>query len=68
MELTLSDKRIKDLLKEVIIELIKEKKDLFYEIILEAIEEIALANAIKEGRKNNFVSEDKIFAILEGQA
>ena len=35
---------------------------------MEALEEIALANAIKEGRQNNFVNEDKIFALLEGKA
>ncbi len=68
MELTLNDVKTKELLKEVIIDLIKEKRDLFYEIILEALEEVALANAIKEGRQNKFVNEDRIFAILEGQA
>jgi len=68
MELALNDPKTKELIKEVIIELIKEKRDLFYEITLETLEEIALANAIKEGRQNDFVSEDKIFALLEGQA
>jgi hypothetical protein len=52
-------------MKEIIIEMIEEKRDLFYEIIQEAIEEIALAEAIKEGRKDKFVSEDKIFDFLE---
>ena len=67
MELAINDAKTKELIKEVIIELMKEKRDLFYEIIMEALEEIALANAIKEGRQNDFVSEDKIFALLEGQ-
>jgi len=67
MELTFNDVKTKGLLKEVIIELITDKRDLFYEIIMEALEEIALANAIKEGRQNDFVSEDKIFTLLEGQ-
>jgi hypothetical protein len=35
------------------------------EIILEAIEEIGLANAIHEGRQNQFVSEESILAIIE---
>ncbi len=34
---------------------------------MEALEEAALANAIKEGRQNDFVSEDKIFTLLEGE-
>jgi hypothetical protein len=29
-------------------------------------EEVGLANAIIEGRKNDFVSEEKIFSLLDG--
>jgi hypothetical protein len=68
MELTISDEKTKELLTEVIVELIKTRKDIFYEIILEALEEVGLANAILEGRENNFVSEEKIFSILDGDA
>ena len=65
MEIAFDDAKTKELLKEVVIELVKDKRDLFHEIIMEALEEIALANAIKEGRQNDFVNEDKIFALLE---
>jgi len=68
MELTISERQVKELLKEILIELMEEKHDLFFEILLEAIEEIGLANAIREGRQDEFVSEDRILAILEGQA
>ncbi|TEU12027.1 MAG: hypothetical protein E3J21_22210 [Anaerolineales bacterium] len=66
--MTISETKAKELLKEVIIELAQERRDLFFEIILEAFEEIGLANAIQEGRQNEFVSEESIAAILEGQA
>jgi len=65
MDLTISDEKMKDLVKEVMIEMVKEKRELFYELILEALEEIGLAQAIAEGRKANFVSEEEILAILE---
>ena len=65
MELTLSDEKTKELLTEIITEMIRQKKEIFYEIVLEALEEVGLANAIAEGRKNDFVSENKIFEILE---
>jgi hypothetical protein len=68
MELTINEKQAKELLKDVMVELMEEKSDLFFELILEVIEEIGLANAIREGRQNEFVSEDRILAILEGQA
>jgi hypothetical protein len=68
MELTISEKQAKALLKEVLIELLEERRDLFFEMMLEAIEEVGLANAIQEGRQNEFVSEEQVLAILSGQA
>ncbi len=47
------------------IELIRDNREEFYDLILEAIEEAGLARAIKEGRKNKFVSEDRISKILD---
>jgi hypothetical protein len=68
VELTISEKQAKELLKEVLIELMEEKRDLFFEVMLEAIEEVGLANAIREGRQDEFVSEDQVLAILREQA
>jgi len=64
MKITFNDAKTKALLKEVVIELMQSKRYLFHEIMIEALEEIALANAIKKGRKNDFVDEDKIFMLL----
>jgi len=67
MEMTLSGEKTKELLTEVLIEMIQKKREVFYDIVREALEEIGLANAIAEGRKDDFVSEDEIFDILEGK-
>ena len=67
MELTISDEKTKELLTEVLIEMMQQKREVFQEILLEALEEVGLANAIAEGRKNEFVGEDKIMGILEGE-
>ncbi len=61
----LSEEKIKELLKEVLIELMETKKDDFHDLFLEVIEEIGLKNAIQEGRKNDFVAEEDIFLLLE---
>lgn len=66
MELLLNDKKTKELLTEIMIELMQSKREFFYEIVLEALEEVSLANAIIEGRKNDFVEESKIFSLLDG--
>jgi hypothetical protein len=67
MELVISEEQAKELLKEVLVELMEERRDLFLEAMLEAVEEIGLANAIREGRRGEFVSEEEVLAILRGQ-
>lgn len=67
MKLSIDDETTKEMLTEIMVEIIKTRKDLFYDLILEALEEISLANAIKEGRQDNFVSEEKIFALLDSE-
>lgn len=66
MELTISDEKTKELLTEVLIEMMRTKRDVFQEIFLEALEEVGLANAIREGRKDDFVSEDEVMNVLKG--
>ena len=68
MELTISDDKIKELLAEVISEMLIQRREVFHEIILEALEEIGIGNAIAEGRESDFVSEGRIFDILEGKS
>ena len=67
MEPIISRAEARDLLKQAVVELVEEERNVFYEIILEALEEVGLANAIGEGRCNEFVPEAQITAILEGQ-
>ena len=66
MELTISDDKTKELLAEVISEMLVQRRDVFREIIAEVLEKIGIRNAIVEGRKNDFVGEERIFDILEG--
>ena len=65
MKLSISDEKTKELLTEVMIELMKTRRDIFHEIIIEALEEVGLANAITEGRKNDFVPQENIFSLLD---
>ncbi|MCW5206640.1 hypothetical protein VU08_06895 [Desulfobulbus sp. F5] len=68
MELSISDDKTKELLTEVMIELLRTKRDLIRDILMEALEEVGLANAIAEGRTNEFVSEEEVFTLLERAA
>ncbi|MCD6291630.1 MAG: hypothetical protein J7M34_14115 [Anaerolineae bacterium] len=61
----LDEEQVKNLIRQVLVELLEERRSEFHELVMEAIEEIALANAIRAGRKNEFVSEDEIRSVLE---
>ena len=63
---SLDEKQFKALLKQTLIELFEERSDIFSAIVIEALEDIGLAKAIREGRKNGFVDKEKIDAILKG--
>ena len=63
---TLDEKQFKVLLKEALAELFEERQEIFSAIVVEAIEDIGLANAIREGRKNDFMSKEEIDTILAG--
>lgn len=65
MQLTLDDAKTKELLTEVLVELMQQKRGVFYELILNALEEVGLANAILEGEDTEFVEEDDIRTLLE---
>ncbi|MBU2610947.1 MAG: hypothetical protein KJ606_08395 [Chloroflexi bacterium] len=63
---SLNEKEFKIMLKQTLVELFEERRDLFSTIVAEALEDIGLANAIREGRKNDFMSKEEIQSILAG--
>ncbi|MBV6452091.1 MAG: hypothetical protein IT313_08790 [Anaerolineales bacterium] len=64
--ISLDEKQFKVLLKQTLIELFEERRDIFSAIVAEALEDIGVANAIQEGRKNDFMSREEIETILAG--
>jgi DNA-binding phage protein len=69
MQPMMSDEgKIKQLMKEALVEALQEQKGVFHDLIVEAIEDIALTNAIRQGADTESVSRDEIFDILKGQA
>ncbi len=60
-----NEEQTKNLLRQVLVELLEERRSEFHELVIEAIEEVALANAIRAQRRNEFVSENEIRTVLE---
>jgi len=64
MEIIIKEDEIKSMLEDVVFKLFQEKKEIFRDIVEEVMEDIALCKAIEEGRKDEFVSQEKIMEIL----
>lgn len=67
MTLTFEEDKVRALLKDALLSLLKDEPELFYDIFVEAIEDAGLLMAIKEDKKSGFVSRAEIDAILKGQ-
>ena len=68
MQTLIDDSRLKQLLKEAVIEALEEKKNIFHDLMLEAMEDMALVHAIKEGEDTETISKQELLNILEGNA
>jgi hypothetical protein len=66
--LTIDSGKLKELLKEAIIEAMEEKKDLVHDLLVEAMEDLAMIHAIQQGEETETVSREEVFNILEGNA
>lgn len=64
----IDDVRLKALFREVLMEVLDQRRDWFLSVVTEALEDIALVQAIKEGEQTEDVSRDEIFQILRGKA
>jgi len=58
----------KELLKEALAETLDEKRELLHEIFAEVLEDLAMAEAIREGQQTERVTRDEIFDVLEDRA
>ena len=66
MEISIDETKLKDLMKQALVEVIEDRKEMIHAILSEVIEDIALAHAIKEGEATESVGKDEILSILQG--
>ena len=68
MEILVDENRLKEVIKQALLEILEDRKGVIYEVLSEVIEDIALARAIKEGETTGSVSKREILDILRDQA
>lgn len=64
MATLVDDNKLKDIMKQAIIEVIEEKKDVVHDILVDALEDVAMIHAIQNGEGSGSASRDEIFGIL----
>jgi len=60
--------KLKELIKQAIIEVIEEKRDTVHDLLIEVMEDLAMIHAIRDGEETESVSRDEVFEILERNA
>ena len=68
MEICIDETKLKEIMKEAVLEALKDQKEVIYDILAEVMEDIALAQAIKEGETTETVSKEEILDIIEGRS
>ena len=58
------ENKLKEVFKQAFAELLQERRDLLYDVFAEVLEDIGLANAIKEEENTEIVDRDQVFQIL----
>ncbi len=66
METLVDESKLKNLMKQAIVEAIEEKKGVVHDLLVEAMEDVAMIRAIQEGEDSDLVGRDEIFGILSG--
>ena len=57
---------LKHALKEALSETFQEQRGFLHEVFSEVLEDFALAEAIREGRKTKIAKRDEVFRVLQG--
>lgn len=65
-QLIVQEEQIKNLVKEAILELVREQREVLYDALAEVIEDLALAQAIQEGEFTETASRAEVLKVLEG--
>lgn len=66
--LSVEEVQLKGLVKEAILELVRERRDELEELFADVIEDWALARAIEEGESTETVDKAEILQLLEAAA
>ena len=62
--LSLDREQAKVLIREVVLEMLRDRRSELYALLMDALEDLALSRAIEEGREGKYVSKEKLEELL----
>ena len=68
METLIDNEKLKEIVKQAIIEAMEEKRDVVHDLLVEAMEDLAMIHASEQGEETELTSRDEVMDILEGKA
>lgn len=66
MEICIDESKLKELMKQALVEVLEDRKEVIYDILSEVIEDLGLAHAIREEEASESVDKKEILDILQG--
>jgi hypothetical protein len=64
-QVTVSEETLRQMLREAVAEALDDRRELLHDVIADVLEDIGLAEAIREGRKTERVDRETVFAALD---
>jgi hypothetical protein len=68
MPVDITESNLKQMLTDALAETLREQRELLQEVFADVFEELALAEAIREGRKSKPAARKEVFGILQGKS
>ena len=63
----LSEQALRTMVKQAVIEALDERRGLLRDIVAEVLEDLAMVDAIKQGRESEAIDREEVFSVLRGQ-
>ncbi len=64
-EIPMTQELLKQAVKDAVAESLREQRDLLHDVFTEVLEDIALAEAIREGRQTGFVDREEVIRLCK---
>ena len=64
----MSEDDLRRLLRQAVADALDDRRDLLHEVVAEVVEDVAFAEAVRQGRKTDRADRTDVFAVLDGDA